>query len=223
MMSVQVVSNIPQLPSRGPEGPAACGREADESIRDVVGDLRRWNRNKGGTLLDELISNLRFPPGTSPARTLATLAQALRDRATAAGEHKNLTNAELLAFRLLAQSPSGLDRDLGWSDAPPPPRVGEGDEVAGARRRYEAKYNAWDWKGERNGSVAGVVADALRRYQTDGQAERVVQDWSKWLSTVAAAAADTPVPEPKRVYWWGEVDASQLDPGEIQGIGNLSP
>eukprot|EP01062_Namystynia_karyoxenos_P006097 TRINITY_DN12132_c0_g1_i2.p1 TRINITY_DN12132_c0_g1~~TRINITY_DN12132_c0_g1_i2.p1 ORF type:complete len:1177 (+),score=359.27 TRINITY_DN12132_c0_g1_i2:82-3531(+) len=171
--------SAPLLPP--PAGPAALA-----GLRHLAYKLQEWYDEKPGDVIDELVENLRFPPGRGGGlAAVSRLVGALGGAAQGGG----LRNAvEAMVLRQWTQRPCDLDRDLGFEDVP-----GTREEDWAERDAYERAHSRWGWDdGDgRNGSIAVAVAAALRDQGPAGTgagwSAAVLRRWAKWVCTLCAA------------------------------------
>eukprot|EP00659_Diplonema_papillatum_P008967 gene8967-13886_t len=83
--------------------------------------LIKWYDAKSGTVLDELVANLRAPPDGDVLSSLTGMGSHLISNSAIAEAYPNFCEVELLVLRGYTQRPSDIDRDLGWDDTPPLP------------------------------------------------------------------------------------------------------
>eukprot|EP01062_Namystynia_karyoxenos_P024814 TRINITY_DN19700_c0_g1_i1.p1 TRINITY_DN19700_c0_g1~~TRINITY_DN19700_c0_g1_i1.p1 ORF type:complete len:1240 (+),score=509.91 TRINITY_DN19700_c0_g1_i1:84-3803(+) len=174
--------------------------EVEEQMRELGQRMMRWYSEKPGDVVDEMLSNLRAPAGEDElVERLGMIAHVLAKEPRVARSFSDLSMAELLVVRGYTQKPIDVDRDVGWPDAPAAPSRCDTKAVTSAREAYEAKYNDWNWREERdgvkcrNGSLFGTVCSAMRDQGPGGKreqwSEQALRKWVKWLCTLAAVCA----------------------------------
>ncbi|KAJ9448135.1 hypothetical protein DIPPA_25213 [Diplonema papillatum] len=136
--------------------------------------------NKQGSILDELLANLKSPASSTKQKRLATAGHALFD--VHGKDYPGLCVLELLSLHLYTMAAPDVDGLMGFSDAP---EYDEGDK---------AKWEAYR---SRNPVVFRTMNWALRT-AAEGREEswRVVQTWVRVIVLLMALASE-PQPHPR--------------------------
>ena len=156
---------------------------SEPELREFWGRIEKWFWEKPGDVVDELVSNLRFPKSMNKISVLSAVANALVERDDIVASHGAVL-VELLVLRQYTQKPVDIDRDLLW-------------EIPTDIPSYEATYTDWGWDqpgtDKRNGSIFSPVCSALRDQGPGGTksnwSEQTIKKWIKWICTVSACCS----------------------------------